>query len=429
MSDPVGRTHDELWVAPLSVVDPELAELVAREGRRQADTLSMVASENFAPNAVLELQGSILTNKYADGYPGNRAYDGCEVVDEIETLAISRAKELFGAQYANVQAYSGADANRAVLRALCDPGDVVLGFDFEHGGHPTHYDKETFAGHYYRGFAYHVRESDRLVDMDEVAELAHRHHPKVIFAGWSCYQRYLDFAAFREIADEVGARLVVDMAHFSGLVAAGLHPDPIPYADVATMTIHKTLGGGRGGAIVGRAEFGAAIDEAIWPGEQGCPLIHVMAGKAATFALCRTTAFADRLAQTVSGARIVADVLHEAEARTHMQVVTGGTDVHQLLLNTAGAGRDAFEVMETLHAIGVHSNAMRIAFDKMPRPSASGLRLGTTSLATRGFDDDAFREIGAILADTLSGGLDTGKDELVVRTAALARSFPPFLAQ
>ena len=283
---------------PLAELDPELYELIGGELGRQRTTLDLVASESVPPRAVLEAQGSILTAKYADGYPGDRAYDTCEWIDEIERLAIERAKSLFCADHANVQPYSGASSNMAVLHGLCEPGDPILGWDFEHGGHETHYWQGTSAGRFYRSAAYGVRRQDRLVDMEQVAEMAESLRPKVIFAGWSCYSRWIDFRRFREICDDVGAYLVVDMAHFSGLVAAGLHPDPVPYADACTMTVHKTLGGARGGAILCRAELADRIDAAVYPGEQGCPLPHVIAGKAVTFAIAATDGFRDRMERT-----------------------------------------------------------------------------------------------------------------------------------
>jgi glycine hydroxymethyltransferase len=424
MSTPFNLSEEAYFRSSLAEVDPELAGLISSELDRQAATLTMVASENLVPAAVLEAQGSILTNKYADGYPGAREYDGCEWVDAIEQLAIDRAKALFHADHANVQAYSGSNANAAVLQALCDPGDPVLGFNFAEGGHPTHYDTETFAGQYYRGFSYGVRQSDRLIDMDQVADLARTHRPKVIFAGWSCYPRVIDVPAFRAIADEVGAALVVDMAHFAGLVAAGIHPDPVPFADVCTMTVHKTLGGARGGAILCRSEFAERIDTAVFPGVQGCPLPQVIAGKAVTFAIAGTPAFADRMKRTVAGARTICETLAAAEGSIRMNVMTGGTDTHQVLLDTAAAGLDANEALEWLHAISVTGNALRIAFDAQPPPGCSGLRLGTTSLATRGFDAEAFVELGAVLAAALGPQRERRHSELVGRVGALIKAFP-----
>jgi glycine hydroxymethyltransferase len=415
---------DAFHDAPLAEVDPEVAALLAAELGRQRATIDMIASENLVPRAILEVQGSIFTNKYADGYPGGRDYDGCENVDAVERLAIERACSLFGAEHANVQAYSGSSANAAVLHALCEPGDAVLGFAFDHGGHPTHYAAETFAGRYYRASAYHVDRETGLVDMDEAAALAAEHRPKVIFAGWSCYPRVLDFARFREIADSVGARLVVDMAHFSGLVAAGVHPDPVPFADVCTMTVHKTLGGARGGAILCRAELAGAVDAAVYPGEQGCPLMHVVAGKAVTFRLAATPEYRDRMARTVAGARLVAERLVAASAATGVRVMTGGTDVHQVLLDTAGAPFDGSEGLERLHAIGVNANDIRIAHDARPLPAVSGIRLGTAGLATRGFDEEAFGELGALLAATLGPDFEQARGDLAAQAAELAGRFP-----
>lgn len=449
--------------APLSEVDPEIAELIGHELGRQRATLDLVASESVPPRAVLEAQGSVLTAKYADGYAGKRDYDTCEVVDEIELLAIARAKDLFGAAHANVQPYSGSNANFCVLHALCDPGDAVLGFDFSHGGHPTHYHGSTFAGRYFEAVGYHVRRDDRLVDMDEVAELARRHRPKVIFAGWSCYPRFLDFQAFRQICDDVGAYLVVDMAHFAGLVAAGLHPDPVGYADACTMTVHKTLGGARGGAILSTEALAERIDAAVYPGEQGCPLMHVIAAKAVTFALAGTDAYRERMERTVEGAQTIAAALVAAEARTGATVVTGGTDVHQLLVDLGGGGasaageasnhasgatravgaggeavpassswseresaprtgREAWTELHRLNEIGISANAIRLAYDALPEPGASGLRFGTTALASRGFGQPEFAEVGAILAEALSLDDSAGARPAAARCAERVRA-------
>ena len=416
--------------ATLRQLDPEVSAAIESELARQRSTLDLVASESVPPRAVLEAQGSILTAKYADGYPADRTYDTCEWVDEVERLAIARAKALFGADHANVQPYSGSSANAAVLHALCQPGDVVLGFDFAHGGHPTQCADETFAGRNYRAFAYHVRREDRLVDMEEVETLARRHRPKVLFAGWSCYSRHLDFARFREIADEVGAALVVDMAHFAGLVAARMHPDPVPFADACTMTVHKTLGGARGGAILCRGELAPRVDEAVYPGEQGCPLAHVIAAKAVTFKLAGTEAFRERMARTLEGARVMAEVLVAEEQRTQSPVVTGGTDVHQLLVDLAPAGREAWTTLRGLNRIGISANAIALAYDPLVGPACSGLRFGATALAGRGFHRDEFLEVGAILADALATGGEDPDGSLAGRVGELTRQLPlyPFLA-
>lgn len=412
--------------APLAELDPELSRLLAAELARQRATLDMVASENLVPEALLELQGSLLTNKYADGYPGRREYDGCEVVDEVERLAQQRAEALFGAEHANVQPYSGSSANFAVVQALCQPGDTVLGWDFAHGGHPTHYAGETLTGRLCRGIAYHVRREDRLVDLEEVAALARAHRPRVIFVGWCAYPRQVDYAAFRAVADEVGAFLVADMAHVAGLVAARLHPDPVPLADACTLTVHKTLGGARGGAILCRAELAERIDAAVYPSAQGGPLPHVTAAYALTFALAARPSFAERMARTLAGARRVAATLHAAEAETRMAVATGGTEVHQLLLDTSGAGLGGGEALEALHAVSVNANALPLAYDPRPGPEGSGLRLGTAALATRGFGEDAFAELAEVLVGALGPHRDRRRGELAGRTAELAAAFPVY---
>jgi len=414
----------------LAALDPELSAAMGSELARQRSTLDLVASESVPPRAVLEAQGSILTAKYADGFPGRRDNDTCEWIDEIETLAIERAKALFGADHANVQPYSGANANAAVLHALCDPGEPVLGFDFTHGGHPSQYAPATFAGRYFRALAYHVRRDDRLVDMDEVATIARRHRPKVIFAGWSCYTRHLDFARFRDIADEVGAALVVDMAHFAGLVAAKAHPDPVPFADACTMTVHKTLGGARGGAILCRAELADRIDAAVYPGHQGCPLPHVIAAKAVTFKLAATDAFRERIDRTLEGARTIAEALVAAEDKTQALVVTGGTDVHQLLVDLAPGGREAGATLGRLNRIGISANAIALAYDPQPQPACSGLRFGAMALASRGFGRKQFLEVGGILADALEKGGEDPDGSISTRISELAGEMPlyPHLA-
>ena len=300
---------------PLAEVDPEIAEVLASELDRQQRTLEMIASENFAPLAVLEAQGSVLNNKYAEGYPGRRYYGGCEFVDIGEQLAIDRAKALFGAEHANVQPHAGAQANNAVYHALLTPGDTLLGLELAHGGHLSHGMKINVSGKLYNVVAYHVDRETSLIDMDEVARLAHEHRPKIIVAGWSAYPRQLDFPRFREIADEVGAYLFVDMAHFAGLVAAGLHPSPVPYADVVTTTIHKTIGGGRGGMILCKEEYAKKIDSAVFPGQQGGPLEHIIAGKAVALRIAQSDAFRERQQRTLDGARALADELLAAGAR------------------------------------------------------------------------------------------------------------------
>ena len=312
---------------PLAEVDPEVADALAHELERQQRTLEMIASENFVPQAILECQGSVLTNKYAEGYPGKRYYGGCEYVDIIEQLAIDRAKELFGAEHANVQPHAGAQANAAVYHALLQPGDTIMGLALPHGGHLTHGMKLNVSGRLYDIAPYEVARETSLIDMDEVERIAHERQPKLILAGWSAYPRFLDFERFRAIADAVGAYLVVDMAHFAGLVAAGEHPNPVPYADVVTSTVHKTLGGARGGVILCREEYAKAINSAVFPGQQGGPLEHVIAGKAVAFRIAQTEAFRERQQRTVAGAKALAAGAAATPA-DGVNVLTGGTDVH-----------------------------------------------------------------------------------------------------
>ncbi len=386
----------------LSRSDPVISRLILAELARERRVIDMVASENIAPLSVLEAQGSILSNKYADGYPGDRLYDGCDVIDEIEMLAIERAKHLFGAEHANVQSYSGANANAAVLFALADPGDTVLGFDFAHGGHPSQHDASTFAGRFYSGITYGVRRLDGLIDFDQVEELAKTHRPKVIFAGGSCYPRTIDFERFRQIADEVGAFLVADLAHVAGLVAAGVHPDPVPFAHVCTMTLHKTLGGARGGLILCVSELADQIDRAVFPGDQGGPLPHVIAAKAVTLLLASGPEYVERMERTVRGAALIADMLNEARAETRMPVLTGGTDVHLFALDTSPREVTGQQALTWLHHLGITGNSMTIAYDPAAPPDCSGLRLGTALLASRGFQDEDFRELGDILVTRLA---------------------------
>ena len=411
-------------MSDLASVDPVISRLIRAELARARKVIDMVASENIAPLAVLEAQGSILSNKYADGYPDNRLYDGCEVVDEIERLAIERAKELFGAAHANVQSYSGSNANAAVLYALTDPGDTILGFDFAHGGHPSQHDAETSAGRFYSCVTYGVRRDDGLIDFDQVEKLAKVHRPKVIFAGGSCYPRNIDFARFRQIADEVGSYLVADIAHLSGLVAAKIHPDPVPYAHACTMTLHKTLGGARGGLILSVSEIADQIDLAVFPGEQGGPLPHIIAAKAVTLLLASGEDYRERMLRTVRGAALIAEMLHEAVQETHMPVLTGGTDVHLFALDTSPSKVTAQQALTWLHNLGIMGNSMTIAFDPCVPPDCSGLRLGTALLATRGFQEEDFRELGEIIVTRLSDLRGPTLLALHERASALGERFP-----
>jgi glycine hydroxymethyltransferase len=411
----------DYFTKPLDQVDPEIARVLADELARQEHTLEMIASENFVPQAVLECQGSVLTNKYAEGYPGRRYYGGCEHVDVAEELAITRAKALFGADHVNVQPHSGAQANAAVYHALLKPGDGILGLRLDHGGHLTHGMKLNFSGRLFEVSAYGVRESDGWVDMDEVAALAREHRPKMIVAGWSAYPRQLDFAAFRAIADEVGAYLFVDMAHFAGLVAAGEHPSPVPHADVVSTTVHKTLDGPRGGMILCREEYAKKIDVAVFPGQQGGPLMHVIAGKAVAFHVAGSEVFRERQERTRAGARAVAEELMAAG----LDVLTSGTDVHLALLDLRESELDGKQAEDRLHDIGITTNRNAVPFDPRPPAVSSGIRVGTPALATRGLGEEDFREVGRVIARALSP--DWSEDvrgELIDRTRAVAERFP-----
>jgi glycine hydroxymethyltransferase len=410
---------------PLAEVDPEIADALNGELRRQQDTLEMIASENFVPRAVLECQGSVLTNKYAEGYPGRRYYGGCEWVDVSEQLAIDRAKELFGAEHANVQPHSGAQANTAVYHALLQPGDTIMGLSLAHGGHLTHGMKINVSGRLYDIAAYEVDRESSLIDMDEVARIAREHRPKLLLAGWSAYPRQLELARFREIADEVGALLMVDMAHFAGLVAAGLHPSPIEHgADVVTTTTHKTLGGPRAGIILCKEEYAKKIDSAVFPGQQGGPLEHVIAAKAVALRIAASELFAERQRRTVEGARALAREL--LQVGHGVNVLTGGTDVHLVLVDLREAqpelsGRQA---EDRLHEIAITVNRNAVPFDPRPPMEASGLRIGTPALATRGLQEEDFVEVGKILASALTPEYETRKGEFTERVNAIVERYP-----
>lgn len=407
---------------PLRDVDPEVHAAVAAELGRQRGTLEMIASENFAPLAVMQAQGSVLTNKYAEGYPGRRYYGGCEHVDVVEQLAIDRVKALFGAEYANVQPHSGAQANAAAMAALLDPGDTILGLDLAHGGHLTHGMRLNFSGRLYDVAAYHVRAEDHRVDMAEVERLAHERRPKLIVAGWSAYPRQLDFAEFRRIADAVGARLMVDMAHFAGLVAAGLHPSPVPHADIVTSTTHKTLGGPRGGIILARAELTKKLNSQVFPGQQGGPLEHVIAAKAVAFKLAGEPAFAERQQRTLEGARIVAERLVQEPG---VGVVSGGTDVHLVLVDLRDSELDGKQAEDRLHRVGITVNRNAVPFDPRPPMVSSGVRIGTPALAARGFGAEDFTEVADIIARALRPAAgDAELDELAARVTVLADRHP-----
>jgi glycine hydroxymethyltransferase len=409
---------------PLSSVDPEIAAVLQNELDRQRNFLEMIASENFVPRAVLESQGSVLTNKYAEGYPGKRYYGGCEHVDVAESLAIERAKKLFGAAYANVQPHSGATANAAVLHAIAMPGDTILGLELAHGGHLTHGMKLNFSGRVYNPVSYGVDPETFLIDMDVVRALAIEHKPTVLIAGWSAYSRQMDFAAFRAIADEVGAKLWVDMAHFAGLVAAGLHPNPVPYADVVSTTVHKTLDGPRAGLILSRDEtLAKKLNSAVFPGQQGGPLMHVIAAKATAFKLAMEPEFKERQERTVRGAHIIAERLMGADTRAAgVDVLTGGTDVHLVLVDLRTSPLDGQQAEDVLHSVGITVNRNSVPFDPRPPMVTSGLRIGTPALATRGFGDVEFTEVGDIIALALMPNPDVSA--LKARVKLLTDAFP-----
>ncbi len=410
---------------PLGEVDPEIADVLRGELEREQRTLEAIASENFVPRAVLECQGSVLTNKYAEGYPGRRYYGGCEWVDVSEQLAIDRAKALFGAEHANVQPHSGAQANTAVYHALLAPGDTIMGLSLAHGGHLTHGMKINVSGRLYDIAPYEVDRDSGLIDMDEVARIARERRPKLLLAGWSAYPRQLDFARFREIADEVGALLMVDMAHFAGLVAAGLHPNPVELgADVVTTTTHKTLGGPRAGTILCKEQYAKKIDSAVFPGQQGGPLEHVIAAKAVTFKIAASELFAERQRRTLDGARAWA---HELLAAGHgVNVLTGGTDVHLVLVDLRDSSPELTgrQAEDRLHAIDVTVNRNAVPFDPRPPMEASGLRIGTPALATRGLQYDDFVEVGKIMAIALTPEYESRLDELRGRVAEIVERYP-----
>jgi glycine hydroxymethyltransferase len=413
----------DFFVRPLADVDPQIAEVLALELERQQNTLELIASENFVPRAVLECQGSVLTNKYAEGYPGARYYGGCEYVDMAEQLAIDRAKSLFGAEHANVQPHAGAQANASVYHALLEPGDTIMGLSLAHGGHLTHGMKKNVSGRLYNIVPYEVDRESSLIDMDEVARLAREHRPKMLLAGWSAYPRQLDFARFREIADEVGALLMVDMAHFAGLVAAGLHPNPLSFgADVVTTTTHKTLCGPRGGMILCRERYAKEIDSAVFPGQQGGPLEHVIAAKAVTLRIAASEGFRERQRRTLEGASALAESL--LRAGNGVNVLTGGTDVHLLLVDLRASELSGQDAEDRLHEVRITVNRNAVPFDPRPPRVTSGLRIGSPALTTRGLGREDFLEIGEIIGVALGPQFEARRDELLDRVASIVERYP-----
>ncbi|WP_413250002.1 serine hydroxymethyltransferase [Sinomonas flava] len=420
------QVRSESLDADLAALDPEVAASINAEAARQRGGLEMIASENHTAVAVMQAQGSVLTNKYAEGYPGKRYYGGCEHVDVIETLALERVKALFGAEYANVQPHSGAQANASVMHALIKPGDTIMGLNLAHGGHLTHGMRINFSGKLYNVIPYQVREDDHRIDMAEVERLAQEHRPQLIVAGWSAYARQLDFAEFRRIADSVGAYLMVDMAHFAGLVAAGLHPSPVPHAHVVTSTTHKTLAGPRGGIILTNdPDIAKKVNSAVFPGQQGGPLEHVVAGKAVAFKIAGSPEFKERMERVLAGAKILAERLTQDDVKAAgIGVVSGGTDVHLVLVDLRNAALDGQQAEDLLAAIDITVNRNAVPFDPRPPMVTSGLRIGTPALATRGFGEAAFREVADIIAEALIAGPEGDLSGLKARVEALAAAHP-----
>ena len=409
---------ERLRAAGLAELDPEIAELLGRELERQRDQIELIASENFTWPAVLEAVGSVPTNKYAEGYPGRRYYGGCEIVDELEQLAIDRAKELFSAEHANVQPHAGAQANMAVYHGLLEPGDTVLSLRLDHGGHLTHGLKVNFSGRLYTIVHYGVSRETSLVEEEEVRRLALEHRPKLILCGGSAYPRAIDTKLYRRVADEVGALLWCDMAHVAGLVAAGLHPNPVEDCDVVTSTTHKTLAGPRSGFVLCRAEHAQAIDRAIFPGLQGGPLEHVIAAKATCFRIAATVGFRDYQSQV----RANADALAETLLDGGLDLLTGGTDTHLLQLDLRSTDWTGKDAEERLHEVGLTTNRNTVPFDERPPTVASGVRLGTPAATMRGFEEDDFREVGRIICAALVGDADL--TTLADRSAGLCERHP-----
>jgi glycine hydroxymethyltransferase len=406
---------------PLADVDPEVYQAIQHETERQNGQLELIASENFTSEAVLEAAGSVFTNKYAEGYPGKRYYGGCEFTDIVENLARDRAKKLFGAEYVNVQPHSGSQANQAAYAAVIQPGDTVLGMNLSHGGHLTHGHQLNFSGKTYKIIPYGVRKDDELIDYEELARLAEEHKPKLIIAGGSAYPRIIDFARFRSIADSVGATFLVDMAHFSGLVAAGVHPNPCEYADIVTSTTHKTLRGPRSGIILARAQYGAAIDKSVFPGVQGGPLVHIVAAKAVCFLEAMQPEFAEYSRQVVANARALAGSLIQEGFR----VVSGGTDTHLMLVDVFSKGIRGKEAEAALDRARITANKNAIPFDTNPPLNPSGIRLGTPAVTTRGFKEPELREVAELIAEVLR---NPGSEETIAavrrRVEGLTNRFP-----
>jgi len=406
---------------PLAEVDPAIHELILKETKRQNGQIELIASENFVSEAILEATGSVFTNKYAEGYPGKRYYGGCEYADEVENLARERAKKLFGAEYVNVQPHSGSQANQAAYTAVLQPGDTIMGLDLAHGGHLTHGHKLNFSGKTYHVVAYQVNKEDERIDFEQMARLADEHKPKMIIGGGSAYGRQYDFKSFRKIADSVGALLVVDMAHFAGLVAAGLHPNPCEYADIVTSTTHKTLRGPRAGLILAKEKYGAAIDKTVFPGTQGGPLMHVIAAKAVCFLEALQPEFIAYQKQVIANAKTLASgMLAEG-----FRVVSGGTDTHLMLVDVFSRGVRGREAEEALDRARITVNKNAIPFDVNPPLNPSGIRLGSPAVTTRGFGEPEMREVASVIAEVLR---DTSSERNIAavreRVEVLTARFP-----
>ena len=410
---------------PLSAVDPDVAAAIAREARRQEDNLELIPSENAASRAILEAQGSVLTNKYAEGYPGKRYYGGCEHVDVVEEIAITRAKQLFGAEYANVQPHSGSSANIAVYLSQLQPGDTILAMDLSHGGHLTHGSPVNVSGKFFKIVSYGVRREDELIDEEAVLRLAREHRPKMIVAGHSAYSRVLDFAMFRRAADSCGAKLLVDMAHFAGLVAAGVHPSPVPFAEFITSTTHKTLRGPRGGIILARESESKAIASSIFPGSQGGPLMHVIAGKAVAFLEAQGEEFKAYQRQVVANARALADGL----TRRGFRIVSGGTDNHLLLLDLRATEITGRAAQESLDLARITANKNTVPFETRSPFVTSGLRMGTPTVTTRGMREPEMDMVADLVSRALSRiGDATALSAIGEEVTALCRNFPLYAA-
>ena len=406
---------------PIAEVDPQIAAAIDNEARRQHEGLELIASENFVSEAVLEAAGSVFTNKYAEGYPGKRYYGGCEFTDVVENLARDRAKQLFGAEHANVQPHAGSQANMEAYAAIIQPGDTILGLNLAHGGHLTHGHPLNFSGKTYRIVPYGVTKETETIDYDDLEKIAEREHPKLIIGGGSAYPRIIDFARMRQIADKVGALYLVDMAHFAGLVAGGAHPSPVPHAHVVTSTTHKTLRGPRSGMILSKQEFAAAIDKTVFPGMQGGPLVHIMAAKAVCFLEAMQPSFRDYAKQVVTNAKVLAETL----AAEGYRVISGGTDTHVMLIDVFSKGMLGSEAEKALGEAGITVNKNAIPFDTNPPMKPSGIRIGSPALTTRGMKEEEMKQVGRWISEALHHRAETGVlAKIKHQVLELAEEFP-----